>query len=80
MSDPTPERSGPPVPPAGAPVPRLRRDPSPSQVSGRRVLIGAFVFFLLLLTFVIVLVVTIGLHNHGVKIPPGPKPHATQPS
>jgi hypothetical protein len=39
-----------------------------------------FAFFLLLVTFVVVLVVTIGMHNHGVKIPPGPVPHATQPS
>ena len=79
MSDPTPQRPLPPMPPS-APLPRLRRDPSPSQRSGRRVLIGAFVFFLLLVTFVIVLVVAIGLNNHGVKIPPGPRPHATQPS
>jgi hypothetical protein len=44
------------------------------------VLIGVLVFFLLLVTFVVVLVVTIGLHNHGIKIPPGPAPRATQPS
>jgi hypothetical protein len=63
-----------------APTPRLRRDPAPSSTSGRWVLIGVFAFFLLLVTFVVVLVVTIGMHNHGVKIPPGPVPHATQPS
>jgi hypothetical protein len=62
------------------PTPHLRRDPAPSSTNGRWVLIGAFVFFLLLVAFVVVLVVTIGLHNHGVKIPPGPAPHATQPS
>lgn len=62
------------------PTPRLRRDPAPSPTNGRRVLIGVLVFFLLLVTFVVVLVVTIGLHNHGIKIPPGPAPRATQPS
>jgi hypothetical protein len=61
-------------------VPRLRRDPAPNAANGRRVLIGVFIFFLLLVAFVVVLVVTVGLHNHGVKIPPGPAPHATQPS
>jgi hypothetical protein len=60
--------------------PHLRRDPVPSQANGRRVLIGVLIFFLLLVTFVVVLVVTVGLHNSGVKIPPGPAPHATQPS
>ena len=63
-----------------APTPHLRRDPAPSATNGRWVLVGVFVFFLLLVTFVVVLVVTIGMHNHGVKIPPGPAPHATQPS
>ncbi len=63
-----------------SPTPRLRRGPEPDPRNGRRVLIGVLVFFLLLVTFVVVLVVTIGLHNHGVKIPPGPAPHATQPS
>jgi hypothetical protein len=62
------------------PTPHLRRDPAPDPTNGRRVLIGVFIFFLLLVGFVLVLVVTIGLHNHGVKIPPGPAPHATQPS
>jgi hypothetical protein len=59
------------------PVPRLRQGPPPSANNGRRVLIGVFVFFLLLLGFVITLVVTIGQHNNGVKIPPGPQPTAT---
>jgi hypothetical protein len=63
-----------------APVPRLRRDPAPDPTKGRLVLIGAFIFFLLLVAFVVILVVTIGMHNHGIKIPPGPAPHATQPS
>jgi hypothetical protein len=63
-----------------APVPHLRRDPAPSSTNGRWVLIAVFAFFLLLVTFVVVLVVTIGMHNHGVKIPPGPAPQATQPS
>jgi hypothetical protein len=62
------------------PTPHLRRDPAPSSTNGRRVLIGVFVFFLLLVAFVVVLVVTVGMHNHGVKIPPGPVPHATQPT
>jgi hypothetical protein len=62
------------------PTPHLRRDPDPDPATGRRVLIGVLAFFLLLVAFVVVLVVTIGLHNHGVKIPPGPVPHATQPS
>lgn len=67
-------------PPTQTPTPHLRRDPNPSQTNGRRVLIGVFLVFLLLVAFVVVLVVTIGLHNHGVIIPPGPAPHATQPS
>jgi hypothetical protein len=61
-------------------TPHLRRDLDPSPTNGRRVLIGVLIFFLLLVGFVVVLVVTIGLHNNGVKIPPGPAPHATQPS
>jgi hypothetical protein len=61
-------------------TPYLRRDPSPSTRNGRRVLLGVLAFFLLLVAFVVVLVVTVGLHNNGVKIPPGPAPHATQPS
>ncbi len=61
-------------------TPHLRRDPAPSPTNGRRVLIAVLIFFLLLVGFVVVLVVTIGLHNSGVKIPPGPRPHATQPS
>jgi hypothetical protein len=44
------------------------------------VLIAVLAFFLLLLGFVLVLVFTVGVHNNGVKIPPGPAPHATQPS
>jgi hypothetical protein len=61
-------------------TPHLRRDPNPTPAHGRRVLIGVLAFFMLLLTFVIVLVATIGVHNNGVKAPPGPAPHATQPS
>jgi hypothetical protein len=33
--------------------------------------IGAFVMFLLLVAFVLVLVFTVGIHNNGVKSPPG---------
>jgi hypothetical protein len=61
-------------------TPYLRRDPDPTPTGGRKVLIGVFAFFLLLLAFVLTLVFTVGVHNHGVKIPPGPAPHATQPS
>jgi hypothetical protein len=61
-------------------TPYLRRDPDPTPTSGRRVLIGVLVFFLVLLAFVLTLVFTVGVHNNGVKIPPGPAPHATQPS
>jgi hypothetical protein len=61
-------------------TPYLRRDPSPSARNGRWVLLAVLAFFLLLVAFVVVLVVTVGLHNNGVKIPPGPAPHATQPS
>jgi len=61
-------------------TPYLRRDPEPSQASGRKVLIGVLIFFLLLVTFVVVLYVAIGRHTDGPKIPPGPAPHATQPS
>ena len=53
-----------------APVPRLRRDPDPQPTSGRKVLIGAAVFFLLLVGFVLTLVFTVGLSNNGVKRPP----------
>ena len=52
-------------------VPRLRRDADPKQTSGRKVLIGAAVFFLLLVGFVLTLVFAIGEHNNGVIIPPG---------
>jgi hypothetical protein len=61
-------------------TPHLRRDPEPSATNGRRVLLAVAGFFLLLLGFVLVLVFTIGVHNHGIKVPPGPAPHATQPS
>jgi hypothetical protein len=61
-------------------TPHLRRDPAPDSTNGRRVLLGVAAFFLLLLGFVLVLVFTIGVHNHGIKVPPGPAPHATQPS
>jgi hypothetical protein len=59
------------------PLPRLRQGPPPPEGSGRKVLIGVFAFFVLLVAFVITLVVTIGQHNHGVKIPPGPRPTST---
>ena len=58
-------------------VPRLRRDPAPDQANSRRVIIGVFVFFVLLVAFVVTLVVTIGLHNNGVKIAPGPPATST---
>jgi hypothetical protein len=61
-------------------TPHLRRDPNPTPTNGRRVLLAVAAFFLVLLGFVLVLVFAIGIHNHGVKIPPGPAPHATQPS
>jgi hypothetical protein len=61
-------------------TPHLRRDPAPNPTNGRWVLLGVAAFFLLLLGFVLVLVFTIGVHNHGIKVPPGPAPHATQPS
>ncbi|HVT65390.1 MAG TPA: hypothetical protein VHD81_09560 [Mycobacteriales bacterium] len=54
-----------------APVPHLRRDPNPQQTSGRKVLIGVAVFFLVLVGFVLTLVFTIGEHNNGVVLPPG---------
>jgi hypothetical protein len=60
------------------PVPRLRRDPNPSPTNGRRVLIGVGIFFVLLVAFVLTLVFTIGVHNHGVVIPPQPSGTATQ--
>jgi hypothetical protein len=57
----------------------LRREVDPKPTSGRAVLIGVLVFFLLLLGFVLLLVFTIGLHNNGVKPPPsGPRPRITQ--
>jgi hypothetical protein len=61
------------------PVPRLRRDPNPNSTSGRKVLIGAAVFFLLLVGFVLTLVFTIGEHNNGVVIPPGQPTPTTSP-
>lgn len=63
-----------------APTPHLRRGPVPSPGNGRRVLIGVLIFFLILIVAVVVPLVVIGLHNDGVKVPPGPAPHATQPS
>jgi hypothetical protein len=59
------------------PLPRLRQGPQPEPGSGRKVLIGAAVFFVLLVGFVLTLVFTIGIHNHGVKIPPEPTATAT---
>jgi hypothetical protein len=41
------------------------------------VLIGVFIFFVVLVAFVITLVVTIGLHNNGVKLPPEPAPSSS---
>jgi hypothetical protein len=58
--------------PPSPPTPRLRQGPQPAPTSGRRVVIGAFLFFLLLLGFVLTLVFTIGIHNNGVKPPPPP--------
>jgi hypothetical protein len=55
----------------------LRQGPQPEPGSGRKVLIGAAVFFVLLVGFVLTLVFTIGIHNHGVKIPPEPTATAT---
>jgi hypothetical protein len=60
------------------PVPYLRRDPNPSSTSGRKVLVGVAVFFVLLVAFVLTLVFTIGVNNHGVVIPPSPTGTATQ--
>ncbi len=60
------------------PLPRLRQGPPPNAGNGRKVLIGAAVFFLLLVAFVLALVFTIGIHNNGVKIPPSPTVTATQ--
>jgi hypothetical protein len=61
------------------PTPRLRRDPNPSTASGRKVLIGVAVFFLLLLGFVLTLVFTIGLGNNGVKVPMSVPSHSPVP-
>jgi hypothetical protein len=61
------------------PTPYLRRNPEPKQTNGRWVLIGVLGVFILLVIFVVVLVVTIGLNNNGIKTPPGPKPTGTAP-
>jgi hypothetical protein len=61
------------------PTPYLRRDPDPGQRNGRWVLIGVLGVFVVLVAFVVVLVVTIGLNNNGIKTPPGPKPTGTVP-
>jgi hypothetical protein len=61
-------------------TPHLRRDPAPNPTNGRRVLIGVLVFFLILIAAVVIPLVVIGLHNHGVKVPPGPVPQTTQSS
>ena len=55
-------------------IPKLRQGPPPSPTSGRKVLLGVAAFFLVLLAFVLVLVFTIGIHNHGVKPPPPGQP------
>jgi hypothetical protein len=52
----------------------------PSPGNGRRFLIGVLIFFIVLIVAVVVPLVVIGLHNNGVKTPPGPAPHATHPS
>ncbi|HVS68863.1 MAG TPA: hypothetical protein VHE56_09950 [Mycobacteriales bacterium] len=57
-------------------IPRLRRDPQPT--SGRKVLVAVAVFFVLLVGFVLTLVFTIGLNNHGVVNPPAPTGTSTQ--
>jgi hypothetical protein len=61
------------------PTPYLRRNPEPKQTNGRWVLIGVLAVFVILVTFVVVLVITIGLNNNGIKTPPGPKPTGTVP-
>jgi hypothetical protein len=61
------------------PTPYLRRNPEPKQTNGRWVLIGVLGVFVLLVIFVVVLVVTIGLNNNGIKTPPGPVPTGTAP-
>lgn len=66
--------------PDDAAVPRLRRDPDPAQTSGRKVLIGVAIFFLVLVGFVLTLVFTIGEHNNGVVLPPGSSVHPTPTS
>lgn len=53
------------------PTPRLRQGPQPAPNSGRKVVLVAFAFFLALVGFVLALVFTIGIHNNGVKPPPG---------
>jgi hypothetical protein len=62
-----------------SPTPYLRRDPAPRQTRGRWVLIGVLLAFVALVVFVVVLVVTIGLNNTGIKSPPGPAPTGTVP-
>ena len=62
------------------PTPHLRRGPSPTPGNGRRVLIAVLIFFVALIVAVVVPLIVIGLHNNGVKPPPGPAPHATQPT
>jgi hypothetical protein len=61
------------------PTPYLRRNPEPRQTNGRWVLIGVLGVFVVLVAFVVVLVVTIGLNNNGIKTPPGPVPTGTAP-
>lgn len=59
-------------------LPRLRQGPPPEPGNGRKVLIAAAIFFALLVGFVLTLVFTIGINNHGVKLPPTPTTTATQ--
>jgi hypothetical protein len=61
-------------------TPHLRRSPTPPAGNGRRLVIGVLIFLVVLIVAVVVPLVVIGLHNNGVKTPPGPAPHATQPS
>lgn len=59
------------------PTPWLRREPDPKPTSGRKVLIGVAVFFVLLVGFVLTLVFTVGINNNGVKSSSLPAASAT---
>jgi hypothetical protein len=66
---------------AGRSEPYLWRGPDPPPTnSGRKLVIGAFIFLVLLVVAVVVPLVVIGLHNSGVKPPPpGPSPTVSVP-